>query len=340
MFSVSIAGTAFFKSRRQSRATTKAAVIMFTKPSNFDFELKSVLSSIVTLRVQVPENAQSAATLGSEREGHGVHIGGGGLILTVSYLITEASTVWIIDAYGRATQGHLLASDSETGFGLVKAQSDLDIPAIALGKSAEVKEGESVLVAGHGIEDQIIVATVFAKREFAGPWEYLLEEGIFTSPPHPNWGGAAVINHEGNLIGIGSLFVQEMGLTNKTVDGNMIIPIDLLKPILDDLIKHGRTTKPARPWIGISTADAESKLIIARVNKDGPAAEAGLKVGDAILEVSGDHVADLPSMYRSIWGLGSAGVDVPFRIMRDETIHDITVHSVERRLRVKPTTLH
>lgn len=313
---------------------------MFSKPDDFDFDLKSVLSSLVTLRVHVSEDAPSAATLGSEREGHGVHIGGNGLILTVGYLITEASSVWIIDSYGGATEGHFLASDSETGFGLVKANSSLNIPSMALGSSAEVAERDTVIVAGHGIEDQIIVSQVFAKREFAGYWEYLLEEGIFTSPPHPNWGGTAVINSDGDLIGVGSLFVQEIGLTNKAVDGNMIIPIDLLKPILDDLIKHGKTSHPPRPWIGISTTDAESKLVIARVNKNGPGAAAGLQVGDAILEVSGKIVVDLPSMYRSIWGSGEAGVDVPFRIKRNDTIHDITVHSSERQSRLKPTTLH
>lgn len=320
--------------------STKALGTMFTKPANFDFDLKSVLSAIVTLRVHVPPDAPSAATLGAEREGHGVHIGGNGLILTVGYLITESASVWIIDAFGGATEGHVLATDSETGFGLVKANSNLRIPAIALGSSDEVSEGDVVIVAGHGIEDQIIVAQVFAKREFAGYWEYLLEEGIFTSPAHPNWGGAAVINSDGDLVGIGSLLVQEMGLSNKTVEGNMIIPIDLLKPILDDLIKNGKTSKPPRPWIGITTSDNENTLVIASVNKDGPAAEAGLKVGDAILEISGHSVDDLPSMYRSIWDLGDAGVDVPFRIMRNENVHDVTVHSTERRSRQRPTTLH
>jgi len=218
-------------------------------PDDVGYDLERALSAVVALRTQIPEDALTASMLGTERAGHGVVIDERGLVLTVGCLVTEAETIWIVDNNGVATPGHALGYDQETGFGLVQALGRLNLPALPIGDSAALVVGDDVILAGHGGARNAVKARVVSKREFAGYWEYVLDEGIFTSPPHPSWGGAALLNKDGQLCGIGSLFVQQALPGERRHDGNLIIPIDLLKPIIEDMKRYGRRQKPARPWL-------------------------------------------------------------------------------------------
>ena len=233
------------------------------RQEELSYDLKRALSAIVSVRTQIPEDAMTAKILGTERAGHGVLIRENGLIVTIGYLVTEAETIWLIDNKGGATNAHTVAYDQETGFGLIQALGRLDLPALEMGSSADVSEGESVVLAGHGGRENAISARVQAKREFAGYWEYLLDEAIFTAPPHPTWGGAGLIGHDGTLRGIGSLFVQQANSGGDPVNGNMVVPIDILKPIMDELLTYGRTQKPARPWLGMMTTEMDDALVVA-----------------------------------------------------------------------------
>ena len=214
------------------------------------FNLDRALKSIVTVQSSIPEDAFTAQTLGEQRSGSGVVIRESGLVLTIGYLIMEAENVWLADAHGRVTPAHALAVDAESGFGLVQALDRLDSPALDLGRSSEAKLGDPVIVAsGAGVKP--VRAMIVGKQEFAGYWEYLLDEAIFTSPAHPFWGGAGAIDQHGRLIGIGSLHVEQLTARGGPRDINMVVPIDLLPPILDDLLAYGRVNKPARPWLGV-----------------------------------------------------------------------------------------
>ena len=260
--------------------------------------------------------------------------------MTIGYLVTEAETIWIVDGKGGATAGHTVAYDQETGFGLIQALGRLDLPALEMGSSADVTEGESVVVAGAGGRENAISARVQAKREFAGYWEYLLDEAIFTAPPHPTWGGAGLIGHDGTLRGIGSLFVQQVISGGDPVDGNMIVPIDILKPILDELLTYGKTQKPARPWLGMMTTEMDDALVVAGVTEGGPAERADVRVGDFVLGVSGQPVNELANMFRRIWSTGEAGVGIPLTLSRDGEMLDLTVQSVNRADLLKSPQLH
>ena len=310
------------------------------RPDDVSFDLDRVLSSVVALRSEVPEDAFTAQALGTERGGNGVVISDTGLVLTIGYLIMEAESVWLLDADGKATAGHPLASDSETGFGLVQALGQLTLPPIELGSSDALREGDTAIIAGYGGRDHAVVASVVSKREFAGYWEYVLDEGIFTAPAHPSWGGAALIGEDGKLRGVGSLFVQHMVAEETLLSGNMIVPIDLLPPILDDLVKLGRTRKAPRPWLGMFTSEADDQLVVAGLAAGGPADRADVRVGDTVRAVSGAPVGDLVGMYRSIWALGGAGVEVPLTVEREGRMVEVSVSSADRADFLKAPRMH
>lgn len=305
---------------------------------DYAYDLDAALASVVGIRALVPADAFTAETLGTERVGHGVVIRGNGLILTIGYLITEAETIWLHLGDGRVVPGHALTFDQDTGFGLVQALARLDLPTMPLGRSATAQMGDRVVIAGAGGRERSVAARIVGKQEFAGYWEYVLDEAIFTAPAHPNWGGTAMIGPDGTLLGIGSLQLERGGAAEGQYL-NMIVPIDLLPPILDDLLK-GRTRKPARPWLGIYSTEAENRIVIVGLAARGPAARADLRAGDLILAVDGEEIGDLATLYRKIWSLGPAGVEVPLTIYRDGDTFDVRVNSGNRMKFLKAPKLH
>jgi S1-C subfamily serine protease len=310
------------------------------KPEDYGYDLDHALSSVVALRAIVPQDAFTAETLGTERAGNGVFIRGNGLVLTVGYLITEADTIWITLNDGRSVPGHVLGYDQETGFGLVQALAKLEVPALEIGESASAAIGEPVVVGGAGGRQRSVAANIVAKQEFAGYWEYVLDEAIFTSPSHPNWGGTALIGPAGDLIGIGSLQLQQAAEKGKAENINMIVPIDLLKPIVDDLLKFGRRNMPPRPWLGLYATEVENRLVIVGLADRGPAKKADIRTGDIVLSVGGKDVNDLAGFFRGIWAQGQAGVDVPITVYRDGETMEMRVKSSERNRFLKGPSLH
>ncbi len=301
-------------------------------PENDDvsFDLDTVLSSVVSLRATVPEDAFTAPILGTEREGQGVVIDDSGRVLTIGYLVTEAEEVWLIGNNNMALPAHVVAYDQESGLGLVQALGDLGLPAADIGESFSASVGDPVIVAGQGGAEEAVNAQVVSVREFAGSWEYLLDDAIFTIPAHAKWSGAGVFNRQGQLIGIGSLYIQQAIPGDEQIDGNMIVPIDILKPIYDDLLTLGRPSKPPRPWLGMTTAEADDRLVVAGLAKSGPAMRSGVDLGDLVVGVAGEPVTGLSTMFRKIWALGSAGVPVPLTLERDGRTLSITVDSGAR----------
>jgi len=273
-----------------------------------------------------------------ERAGNGVLIDDG-LVLTIGYLITEADTVWLHLGDGRVVQGHALGFDQETGFGLVQALGKIELPTLAIGSSKTVEVGERVVVGGAGGRTRSLAGRIAAKQEFAGYWEYLLEEAIFTYPAHPNWGGTALISSEGKLVGIGSLQL-ERAREGKNEHLNMIVPIDLLKPILDDLRKFGKANKPVRPWLGLYSTEIEDRIVVVGIAPKGPAARAEIKTGDVVVAVKGDRVSTLADLYRKIWSLGHAGAEVPLTLYREGVTFDVRVNSSDRTKFLKGPRLH
>lgn len=309
------------------------------KAADYGYDLQRALSAVVGVRSIVPEDAATADTLGTERMGNGVIIENG-LVLTIGYLVTEAETVWLKLFDGRSVAGHVLAFDQETGFGLVQPLEKLDIPGLPFGQSAKTQAGDKVVVAGAGGRAHSVAATIVSKQEFAGYWEYYLSEAIFTAPFHPNWGGTALIGGKGELLGVGSLQLERSREGAKAEPINMMVPIDILKPVLGDLVKSGRANRPLRPWLGLYSTEIDDHIVVAGVAKRGPARRAELKIGDVVLAVAGQEIRDLADFYRQIWALGSAGVHVPLTIHREGDTFDVTIKSGERAKFLKQPNLH
>jgi len=312
---------------------------MRPKPEDWRFDLEQALDAVVLVRSEIPEDAFTASILGTERAGNGVVISENGMVLTIGYLITEASVIWLATNKGTVVGGYPMAYDQATGFGLVQPLGKLGVKPIERGSASSIRVGENVVVAGHGGRAHALKATVFAKREFAGYWEYVLDEALFTAPAHPQWGGSALIGADGKLAGIGSLLVQEK-IDAGTIQGNMIVPIDLLETILESLLATGKAGRPSRPWLGMYTTDAGARLVVAGLAPGGPAERAGIKVGDAVLEVAGQKPSSLADLFRRIWRLGTSGVEVPLKLAREGTVSEVKVRSADRSDFLKKPHLH
>jgi len=308
------------------------------RASDYGFDLDQALTSVVGLHSIIPTDAFSADSLGTERAGNGVLIDDG-LVLTIGYLITEAEAVWLHLGDGRVVQGHALGFDPESGFGLVQALGGIDLAPLPLGSSAAAQIGDRVVLGGAGGRTRSVASQIAARQEFAGYWEYLLDDAIFTQPAHPNWGGTGLISNRGELIGIGSLQL-ERERDGKSDYVNMIVPIDLLKPVLEDLRRFGRVNRPARPWLGMYSTEIENKVVVVDISAKGPAAGAELKAGDVILAVRGEKISSQSQFYRKLWSLGPAGVDVPLTIYHEGVTFDVVLASTDRAKLLKAPRLH
>jgi S1-C subfamily serine protease len=291
--------------------------------------LGSALRSVVMLRAEIPEDAFTASILGTERFGNAIVIRDDGLMLTIGYLITEAESVWLTTNDGVVIPGHPLAYDFASGLGLVMPLGRLGVPALPRGSAASIATGDEAIVIGHGGRPHALKAQVFAKREFAGFWEYVLDEALYTTPPHPEWSGAALLGMDGQLLGVGSLFVQE-AVGDKAVKGNLFVPVDLLLPILDDLLTRGRPSSPPRPWLGMYTGEDGGRLVVGGVATDGPADLAGVHPGDVVVEVAGKRVAGLAELFRSVWRQGPAGTQITLGLLREGAPTRVDVCSGDR----------
>jgi S1-C subfamily serine protease len=293
-------------------------------------DAKKFFSAIVKVQARALPNARSAATLGTEREGTGVVIDDDGLIVTIGYLIIEADEVTIVDDRGRSLPAKVVGYDHASGLALVRPIAPFEATPLPLGDSTKLTETDPVLIVSHGGRSDVTLAYVVSRRTFTGSWEYLLERAIFTSPPSLNWSGAALVDKNGALLGVGSLILRDATEADPHLPGNMFVPIDLLKPILPDLVKSGRRAGPARPWLGVNADEVQGRLLVTRVSPEGPADRAGVHAGDIILAVGSEAVHTQAEFYRKVWGRGNAGSDIPLRVLQDSDVRELKLHSIDR----------
>jgi S1-C subfamily serine protease len=316
-------------------------VLALIGPAKGEDSSAEILKAIVKIKATIPEDAFSAKTLGTEREGNGVLIDSKGHILTIGYLITEAETIEVTDEEGKKISASFVGYDHQSGLGLIRVNEPLSAKPIKPGKSSEIEDGEPILMVGHGGAESVQVGRVLAHKEFAGYWEYLLEDAIYTAPAHPSHSGAALLDRDGRLLGIGSLLTQVIVPGFGSIPCNISVPIDLLQPILADLIEKGRPAGPSRPWMGLNAEESHNRVFIVRTTPGAPAELAGLQTGDMAITVKGEEVKGLADFYRKVWALGPAGVEVPLGILRGTVIRNITVKSGDRYqfLKLKPKKL-
>ena len=298
-----------------------------------------LLSSVVRIKTYINPDGRTVDSLGMERDGSGIVIDDSGLILTIGYLMVEAHAAEVITNDGRTVAANVVGYDHDTGFGLLKAVAPLKVHPMKIGKSGDLKVGEPVLAASYGGRDGIAPAIVVSRREFAGPWEYLIDGAIYTAPAHSHWSGAALITRDGKLVGVGSLILGDATGNGGSMAGNMYVPIDLLMPIMADLIANGAAGGIPKPWLGLNTQADDGALVVSRVTPNGPADKAGLRRGDVITNIGGETPKTLPDFYRKLWSLGAAGATVPLDVDRNGTNQHFDVHSINRmdHLKLKGT---
>jgi len=297
---------------------------------------EKVLDAVVEIRISVPEDARTAERFGTNRVASGVVIDNIGHVLTIGFQTIEAEAIEIVGQDQKTVSATVVSYDRNTGFGLLRAASPLPVTPMPLGRSSDVKQGDPVLAASYGSEGAVQGVRVVARKEFAGPWEYLLDNAIFTAPPIVRFSGAALIDRNGHLVGIGYLFSPLINEDQSVMPTNMFVPIDVLKPILGDLKLSGSSKIPPRPWLGVRTEELYGRLFVERVTPGGPSEKAGIKPGDIILAVDKQGIQGMADFYRKVWALGKAGVDVPLRILQGIQIRDIVVHSTTPSLYRQP----
>jgi S1-C subfamily serine protease len=294
-----------------------------------DADADATLSAVVRVKSRILPDARTAATLGARREGTGVIVRDG-YVLTIGYLVIEAESVEVTAGSGATVPATLAAYDHASGFGLLKLAAPLAGMPLPFGDSSALAERDAAMVVGYGGREALNLVYVVSRRAFSGSWEYLLDSAIFTYPPVQNWSGAALINARGELLGVGSLIVPDAGGAGTQSPGNMFVPIDLLKPILGDLIARGRAPGPLRPWLGVNAEEVRGRLFVSRVSPEGPAERAGLRSGDIVLAVGDRQVASLADFYRSVWARGDAGTEVPLRVLQGLEMKELRVRSIDR----------
>lgn len=299
--------------------------------SNLPPEVLDALPAVVGIHTVIPEDRRSAQTLGSEREGHGIVIDDEGLVVTIGYLITEAETITITDSEGNSLPASIVGYDYESGFGLVRTRVPPPIRPMLFGDSDSLTLRSEAYVAGVGGEKATLKVKVAGRREFAGYWEYLLDNAIFTVPAYPLWGGSALVGMDGTLLGVGSLLVQEaLGPGSPAFPGNMYVPINRLKPVFEELVETGKLSTPPRPWLGLLSGEHMGQLVVVGISDGGPADRAGLKRGDVLHALNGDVLDDLGDFYKKLWASGPAGTVVTLRMERDNDAFEVTVRTGDR----------
>ena len=299
-----------------------------------------LLDAVVGIDARIPENARTASTLGTHRQGSGAVIADDGLVLTIGYLILEAISIDLVTSDGRTVPAEFVGYDHESGLGLVRALRPLGVNPFELGDSHGLDVRSQVLIANRLGEQAAQGVLVVSRRSFVGAWEYLLDDAIYTSPPNPNFSGASLLGNDGRLLGIGSLFVGNAAVIQQPVAGNMFVPIDELRPILKDLVATGRRGGKARPWVGIFSSEHRGRVFVDRIAPDGPADAAGIKPGDLIVKVRGTVVDDMTSFLRAVWKDASAGDPIDMTVLNKKgELQSVTVTSDDRRnwLRVDPS---
>ncbi len=294
------------------------------------------LDAVVKLSIRAVDGARTADTLGAEREGTGIVIDDNGLILTIGYLVLEAASILVMTGDNKIYPASVVGFDHATGFGLLRASPPPPCAPVVLGDSSNLGELQGLVVAGHAGAGGVTGAALVSRRRFIGWWEYMIDDALFTAPPRYEHSGAALFDGNGRLVGIASLWVSDALNAGVAFPGNMFVPINLLKDVLDDLVRDGRRRGAARPWLGLNTEQVDGHLVVTRVLPDAPADQSGLKRGDIILGIGGDSIGSQSEFYQSLWSSGGAGEDITLHIVRNKVVKHLIVQTSDRLSYLRP----
>ena len=307
-----------------------------------DNEIEKRLRAVVSITTTIPEHAETAEILGTNRSGNGVFINQMGLIVTVGYLIAEAEQIWVSTANGETVLADTIVYDYESGLALLKPLKKISIPTISVSDSSkEISAGDSeFMLAGFGGIDQSVIVDIESCDSFTGYWEYVLNRAFYTTPAHPSWGGAALLNKKGELIGVGSLYLENAPNSKSEFSGNLCIPIDPLWSFFSEIKNTGGIKDNNRPYLGFFVSVVNEQFVVLGLYKSSPAALAGICTGDIIKSINGVVPKTLDQLFKEIWRAGPAGSVIPIEIERGDKHTIIDVVSASRKAIWINPTLH
>jgi S1-C subfamily serine protease len=285
--------------------------------------------AMMALHSVVPDTAMTAEMLGTERESHAVQISADGLMLTVGYSIMEADEVWLTNYKGQTAEGIVLSQDYDSGIALLRPSTSLGQVFLESAPVNSFNIGDKTSILSSQ-DSKAIPVELFAKEEYAGRWEYLLEEAYYTTPLCEHWSGAALINADQQLCGIGSLAIGIKSPQGETVPGNLFIPVELVMPHLEYMSLHGQKPGQLRPWLGTLVEEYNSELHVIGIYHGAPAARAGIQPGDVILSVDQEPVSDMAGFFRTIWRYGPAGSNIPLTLRSGGETRELALETIDR----------
>ncbi|WP_428080339.1 S1C family serine protease [Candidatus Pelagibacter sp.] len=300
-----------------------------TKKLTTEEDILNIYKSVVKIDSIIPPEARTAQSLGTVRGGNGVVIDNKH-ILTIGYIVVEAETITITLPDGKKFPGELIGYDHTTGFGILRTIIQSNLTPLKIGDSDQLTKEDFLYVLPYLTEGRPSAVKMVSRRSFAGWWEYFLDKPIYTYPANSSFAGSALINEYGEVLGIGSLYVGDAAATGISSPGNMFVPINDLKPILDDLIENGRRTKDIKPYMGLTSSDNTGQVKITRVNDNGPAAKAGFSVNDTILAVNNEKINNIEDFYKVVWSFGGPGTKLQFDIERNQEKLNIELTTMDR----------
>jgi S1-C subfamily serine protease len=297
-----------------------ATILPFARPPQ---------DALMALHSKIPDSAMTAELLGTERNAHAVQVTPEGLLLTVGYAVIEADEVWLTNRKGQTAEAIVLAQDYDSGLALLKPTVPLGLHHLETATADTLKVGATLGVLGAGDREAQVV-TLHAFEEFAGRWEYLLEHACYTLPLYERWSGAALLNQEGKLCGLGSLAMGLRSPQGEIEPGNLFIPVDLVMPHLEYMRDHGQKPGSVRPWLGTLIEEHDSEIYVVGLYHGAPAARAGLRPGDIIVSVDRQPVSTMAGFFRSVWRYGPAGTAIPLTVSDGKDTRDVVLDTVDR----------
>jgi serine protease Do len=259
----------------------------------------------------------------SKALGSGVIVSNDGYILTNNHVVADSDEIKVLLLDNREFKGKVIGSDPKTDLAVIKISAK-DLPVLRLGDSDKLKVGSVVIAVGnpYGLSHTITMGIVSAVgRANVGIADY--EDFIQTDAAiNPGNSGGALVNSHGELVGINTAIFSTTGGYQGI---GFAIPSNMAKNVMESLIKHG---KVVRGWLGVTIQDLtpdlakhfgikeEKGVLVSDVMEDSPAASAGMKRGDLIVQFNGKEVKDSYSLRNMVASI-PPGTEVPVRVIRD-----------------------